>query len=84
MNKFAVISGGTKGIGRALVEKFAEKGFDVATCSRTASDLGELSEHIVLKFPEIELFTMKADLSEVQDRTDLLILFRGLTARSMY
>jgi short-subunit dehydrogenase len=72
MNKFAVISGGTKGIGRALVEKFAEKGFDVATCSRTAGDLEELSKYIGKKFPEIELFTLRSDLSVETDRNDFI------------
>jgi short-subunit dehydrogenase len=72
MNKFAVISGGTKGIGRALVEKFSDKGFDVATCSRTANDLNELSESTAMKFPEIDLYAFKADLSLSSGRNDFL------------
>ena len=38
-NKLAVVSGGTKGIGRAIIEKFMEEGFDIITCSRNEEDL---------------------------------------------
>ncbi|MDR6560336.1 MULTISPECIES: SDR family oxidoreductase [unclassified Arcicella] len=40
MNKTIVVTGGTKGIGRAIVEKFAKEGFLVITCARsTENDL---------------------------------------------
>lgn len=42
MRKLAVISSGTKGIGRAVVEKFYEEGFDIVTCARNGQDLLEL------------------------------------------
>lgn len=51
MNKFAVISGGTKGIGRAIIEKLASQGFDIATCARNQSDLDSLKSDIESRFP---------------------------------
>lgn len=42
MRKLAVISSGTKGIGRATVEKFYQAGFDIVTCARNESDLQAL------------------------------------------
>lgn len=42
MRKLAVISSGTKGIGRAAVERFHREGFDIATCARSENDLLEL------------------------------------------
>lgn len=46
MNKLAVITGATKGIGKALVKTFAENGFDIAACSRSVKDLQQLKEEV--------------------------------------
>lgn len=35
----AVVTGATKGIGRAIVELFAQQGYNVAFCARTAADV---------------------------------------------
>ncbi len=53
MNKTIVVTGGTKGIGRAIVDKFAHEGFTVLTCARTEDD----------NFPENVHF-FKADMSK--------------------
>ena len=53
MNKTIVVTGGTKGIGRAIVDKFAKEGFTVLTCARTEED----------NFPENVHF-FKADMSK--------------------
>jgi NADP-dependent 3-hydroxy acid dehydrogenase YdfG len=53
MNKTIVVTGGTKGIGRAIVDKFANEGFTVLTCARTKEE----------NFPENVHF-FKADMSK--------------------
>ena len=37
--KRAIVTGATKGIGRAIAELFADEGADVAICARTAADV---------------------------------------------
>lgn len=69
MAKSIVVTGGTKGIGRAIIQKFAKEGFDVFTCSRNDDDLQKLNIEFELEFPDQKLFTMKADLSQ-KDQVD--------------
>lgn len=64
MKKLAVVTGGTKGIGKAIIESFAAEGYSIATCSRTESDLKNLKKQILTIYPDLEFFYQQADLSE--------------------
>src|SRR5690606_13222615 len=46
MKKLAVITGGSRGIGRALVEKFTQGGYEVAVCARNFADLQALQTEL--------------------------------------
>jgi NADP-dependent 3-hydroxy acid dehydrogenase YdfG len=61
MRKLAVISSGTKGIGRATVEKFFNNGFDVVTCARSAKGLDDLKESLQ---GSSTLYTRVTDMSD--------------------
>lgn len=63
MNKLLVITGGTKGIGRALVEKFAAHNFTIVTCARTEESLKRLKTELKEQFKDSELHTFRADLA---------------------
>jgi short-subunit dehydrogenase len=63
MNNLIVVSGGTKGIGRAIVEKFLENGFDAAICARNVVDLELTKKNLELKFIGKTVFIFTADLS---------------------
>lgn len=62
MEKFAVITGGSKGIGKALVEKFASNGFSVITCARNPQGLQALRN----KYRNVHYTT--CDLSDKEDQ----------------
>ncbi|MCU0416746.1 MAG: SDR family oxidoreductase [Cytophagaceae bacterium] len=63
MKKTAIITGGTKGIGRACVEKFLTEGCQVITCSRNQKDLEALQK----EFSEFDLHIFRADISQLKD-----------------
>lgn len=60
--KNIVVTGGTKGIGKAIVLKFASNGFNIFTCARNSKDLKQL-ELELSQFADIEVLTVMADLS---------------------
>jgi len=62
MNKLIVVTGGTKGIGRAILEKFASQGFDVITCSRNKGELDKLQKHF--EKLGVRAYVAVADMSE--------------------
>ena len=64
MKKLIVVTGGTKGIGRAIIEKFTKAGWDVFTCSRNADDLKKLKQDVE-KDHGTELHYMTADMSSL-------------------
>jgi len=64
MNKLIVVTGGTKGIGRSIIEKFAASGFDIVTCSRKDDDLQKLKQAIEQKNIQSKVFIRQTDMSE--------------------
>ena len=70
MAKSILVTGGTKGIGKAIINKFIEEGFDIFTCSRNLQDLVKLKNELNIRFPEREVFIQAADLSRKEDVLD--------------
>ena len=62
-----IITGATKGIGRAIAEKFASQGFNVAICSRNNDDLKAFKTAFQSKYPGIEVLTKVADMRKKKD-----------------
>jgi len=92
-DKVVVITGGSEGIGRALVDLFLSKGAKVATCGRNSDKLYQLQSRNAGK----PLLTHSADVSVEQDcqsfinlilknyqSIDLLINNAGLSMRAEF
>lgn len=62
-DKVVVVTGGTDGIGKALVETLLNMGAKVATCGRNHDKLYQLQS----QFPSAPLHTMVADVSSEND-----------------
>jgi short-subunit dehydrogenase len=67
MSKSILVTGGTKGIGRAIIERFVKEGFDIYTCSRNESELLTLKKDIESRFPDQKVWVKKADLSKKEE-----------------
>ena len=67
MRKSILVTGGTKGIGRAINERFAKEGFDIYTCARNEGDLLALKKSLEEKYPEIKVLAIAADLSKKEE-----------------
>lgn len=62
-----IITGGTKGIGRSLVAKFASEGFDIATCARNQGELDDLKKITERENPAVKVLAMQCDASVKTD-----------------
>lgn len=70
MPKTIVVTGGTKGLGRAIAEQFGANGFDVFVCARTAADLEAMQSEWADRFPDSRLHAFQADLSQRSEVLD--------------
>lgn len=88
-----VVTGGTDGIGKALVEEYLSRGAAVATCSRTPEKLEALQQQSYAN----SLMTFVADVSREQDcrdfiaavlkrfgKIDILINNAGISMRALF
>lgn len=78
MKNLCVITGGTKGIGKAIVEKVAEQGFDIATCARDAQALKSLKSTIEAKHEDVTVHVKAADVSVKSDVKAFIDFIDGL------
>ncbi len=72
-----IITGATKGIGRAIAEAFAAAGYDVAACARRVEDLKAMDADFKERFPGVRLLTFQADVSKRKE----VLAFVGVVAR---
>lgn len=69
--KTIVVTGGTKGIGKAVIEVFAKNQFKVITCARNESDLLDLKSEIENQHRS-EILVKSVDLSKKDQVSDFI------------
>lgn len=76
--KIVVVTGGSKGIGCAVVLRFAQAGYEIATCARSSADLATLTTTIAANVPGATLHALPADLSQAADCTRFVAFVQAL------
>lgn len=64
MNMNAVVTGSTKGIGRAIVFALLREGWNVAVTSRNVNDLNKLKEEVFASHPDQQCIIHQVDFSD--------------------
>lgn len=70
MSKKIVVTGATKGIGRAIAEIFLANGYETAVCARNANDLKNMEEDVFKKALPGKLHKFVCDVTERQQLND--------------
>jgi len=63
----AIITGATKGMGKALVMYLAANNYNIALCARNGTELQKFISELKEKFPGQQFFGMPADLENISD-----------------
>ncbi len=66
-NKSIIITGASKGIGRAIALKFAENGFNVAVCARKQADLDKLKAELQQLSQNSKILTLPCDVRKKEE-----------------
>lgn len=61
-----VVTGGTKGIGRAIIDNFANEGKNVIVCARNEQDLNTLQKEVEEKY-KVKVGTFVCDVSKKEE-----------------
>jgi short-subunit dehydrogenase len=77
MKNTILVTGGTKGIGRAIIEKFAQNGYDVITCARNKADLDNLEAYFNANFENQSIECFQVDLSKKAERETFSSLLKN-------
>jgi short-subunit dehydrogenase len=72
-----VVTGGSKGIGRAIIAKFASQGSDIATCGRGEAELRQLKKDIEAQYA-VRLHHLAVDLSDQKEAETFVAYVRTI------
>jgi len=60
----AVITGATKGMGRAIANKLAKEGFNLVICSRSQQEISSFINDLSQETPDINVYGLQTDCSD--------------------
>lgn len=64
---FAIVTGATQGLGKAITDKLLSQGFSVAICARTEKDLKQVTSEWNEKYPLASVLPYPADLGNIEE-----------------
>lgn len=65
--QWAIVTGATDGIGKALAVELARKGANVVLMSRTQSKLEEVRDAILAKYPKVQVEILAVDFTKIDE-----------------
>ncbi|HMP31390.1 MAG TPA: SDR family oxidoreductase [Saprospiraceae bacterium] len=71
-NLFALVTGGTKGLGKSIIYALSEKGYNVAFCSRSLQDGIDLKSNLEMEFPKLKFYFKKCDVTSKTEIDEFL------------
>ncbi len=63
----AIVTGATKGMGRALVMHLAANNYNVALCARNAGEVQNFISELQVSYPQLKFYGKAADLENMED-----------------
>lgn len=72
-----VVTGGTKGIGLAILRRFADEGFDLVTCSRNQAELDNVVADLAVQY-NVRVWHIVADLSQKNEVQEFVSFIHSL------
>ena len=80
LTRWAVITGISKGIGKAIALRLAQEGFSLIGCARGQKELDLLVSEIHLCYPDVQIRVTVADLADPQQVNAFAQFATGITA----
>lgn len=68
----AIVTGASRGIGKAVAHMLAGKGANLMLCARHMAGLEKVAEELTAAFPNVQLYLVEADVS-VQEQAEELV-----------
>ena len=63
----AIVTGATKGIGKAIVEQLAANNYNVAFCARNQVEIDNFQMQLKQSYPHLSFYGIKADMEDLQE-----------------